>query len=68
MTIGYDNINEITATKYQTSDIKSPFDYKYYYSKAELMEILKEYYGGGKIPLISKLKNKRQIVQRIMSL
>ena len=45
-----------------------PFDYKYYYTKKELIDTLTDYYGGNKIPLISKLKNKRQIVQRIMSL
>tara|TARA_R110001606_G_scaffold270695_1_gene419198 strand:+ start:1093 stop:1536 length:444 start_codon:yes stop_codon:yes gene_type:complete len=38
------------------------------YTKNELLQILKNYYGGGKIPLISKIKTKKQIVQRIMSL
>ena len=39
-----------------------------FYTKNELLQILKNYYGGGKIPLIGKMKTKKQIVQRIMSL
>lgn len=63
------HIRDLKHSKYHMSyNVRGPFDYSDYYSKKELMDILKEYYGGGKIPLVSKLKNKRQIVQRLMSL
>jgi len=39
-----------------------------YDTRKELMEMLTNYYGGNKIPLISKLKTKKHIIQRIMSL
>mgnify|MGYP003631702952 FL=1 len=43
---------------------------RYYkgHTNNELKEILKIYYGGRKIPLVSKLKTKKQLVQRLMSL
>lgn len=68
--IGYNNIRDVKHSKYEfTHNLRSPFQYDTTrFSKKELMDILKEFYGGGKIPLASKLKNKRQIVQRLMSL
>ena len=39
-----------------------------YDTKKKLMEMLTNYYGGNKIPLISKLKTKKHIIQRLMSL
>lgn len=68
--IGYNDICDVKHLKYQLSyHVRSPFEYDTIrFSKKELMNILKEYYGGKEIPLVSKLKNKKQIVQRLMSL
>jgi len=56
--------------KYYTNcGARKPFRYDVIYdTRKELIEMLTNYYGGNKIPLISKLKTKKHIVQRIMSL
>ena len=42
--------------------------YNIHKTRNELKEIINNYYGGRKIPLVSKLKTKKQLVQRLMSL
>lgn len=48
--------------------MKYAFYYDLYFTRKALMELLTNYYGDNKIPMVSKLKTKKHIVQRLMSL